>query len=510
MRYAAYAAIVIGSRNLLMKVYTISSSEIKVIDSISHEYELGKQAYHTHHISFSQIEEICTVLEDFKLRMKEYGVTDYRCYATSAVREARNQIAVVSHIKIRTGVKVRVPSNSELRFLMYKGIQLHNMDFDRIIQKNTAILDIGSGSVQISLFDKKALYMTQNMDIGTAKIRQILEAVKDNTLNYISVMEEYIEYEIDSFRSGFLKEKEIKNVIAIGDEIKNLKKIVPELHAGEVLSCEQIDYIYKKIKMASYKDLAQEYGLTIEEARMMLPSVIIYRLFLKESRADTVYICDTNLCDGSVVDYAQKEKNMKMKHDFYQDIIASAKYIGKRYRYNKAHAQYVSKLALEIFDRTTRFHGLSKRDRLILEIASILHDIGKYVNINDPGGNGYQLIMSTEIMGLSHREREEVANVIRYNTQDIPDTEDLNSAFWREEYLRISRLSAILRLANALDRGHKQKYKDISIARKGKELFITVEADRDITLEISLFEKKAEYFCEVLGVMPRLKQKSPF
>ena len=45
---------------------------------------------------------------------------------------------------------------------------------------------------------------------------------------------------------------------------------------------------------------------------------------------------------------------------------------------------------------------------------------------------------------------------------------------------------------------------------KGKELIITVESDKDITLEISLFEKKAKYFNEILGVKPVLKQKRVF
>ena len=101
----------------------------------------------------------------------------------------------------------------------------------------------------------------------------------------------------------------------------------------------------------------------------------------------------------------RKNEKDKVSHDFYQDIIASARYIGKRYRYSKIHAQYIAELALEIFDKTKRFHGLTQREWLILEISAILHDIGKYVNLNDPGKNGYQLIMSTEIMGLSHRER---------------------------------------------------------------------------------------------------------
>ena len=84
---------------------------------------------------------------------------------------------------------------------MYKGIQVSEIDFDHIIEKNTAILDIGSGSVQVSLFDKQALYLTQNMAIGTVKVLEILESVEHNALDYISVMEEYIQYEIDMFRN---------------------------------------------------------------------------------------------------------------------------------------------------------------------------------------------------------------------------------------------------------------------------------------------------------------------
>lgn len=508
MGISPYAAIVIGSKNMLMKVYEISGGKgFRTVDEIRYEYELGKEVYFTRKITFAQIEEICNVLMEFQQRMREYAITEFRCYATSAIRNAKNQVSVLNQIKIRTGVDVIMLSNSELRFLMYKGIQVLDIDFNKIIEKNTAILDIGSGSVQVSLFDKQALYMTQNLDIGTVKVRGFLESVENNVLDYISVLEEYIQYEFDMFKSGYLKDKDIKNVIAIGDEIKNINRLIPELHLTDTMSYEQILYIYKKIKKASYQDIALKYGLSIEDARMVLPSVLIYKTFLERSKADTVYICATNLCDGSVVDYAQETKKIKLSHDFYQDIVASAKYIGKRYRYSKVHAQYITDLALEIFDKTKKFHGLTQRDRLILEISAILHDIGKYVNLNDPGKNGYQLIMSTEIMGLSHREREEVANIVLYNTQELPDTDELDTAFWREEYLRIAKLSSILRLANALDRGHKQKLEKCSMARKGKELIISLETNQDITLEITRFSKKAETFSEFTGITPVLKQK---
>lgn len=114
-----------GSKNMLMKVYEISGGKgFRTVDEIRYEYELGKEAYFTRKITFAQIEEICNVLMEFQQRMREYAITEFRCYATSAIRNAKNQVSVLNQIKIRTGVDVIMLSNSELRFLMYKGIQV--------------------------------------------------------------------------------------------------------------------------------------------------------------------------------------------------------------------------------------------------------------------------------------------------------------------------------------------------------------------------------------------------
>lgn len=101
MRVSPYVAIVIGSKNMLMKVYEISAAKgIRTIDEIRYEYELGKEAYFTRKITFAQIEEICSVLEQFQQRMKEYDVTEFHCYATSAIRNAKNQVSVLNQIKV--------------------------------------------------------------------------------------------------------------------------------------------------------------------------------------------------------------------------------------------------------------------------------------------------------------------------------------------------------------------------------------------------------------------------
>ena len=90
--------------------------------------------------------------------MKSYKVKDYRAYATSAMREAHNRQIILDQIRVRTGLTVRIISNSEQRFISYKAIAAKAAEFNKIIQKGTAIVDVGFGSAQLSDVYKRQLY----------------------------------------------------------------------------------------------------------------------------------------------------------------------------------------------------------------------------------------------------------------------------------------------------------------------------------------------------------------
>jgi exopolyphosphatase/guanosine-5'-triphosphate,3'-diphosphate pyrophosphatase len=117
--------------------------------------------------------------------------------------------------------------------------------------------------------------------------------------------------------------------------------------------------------------------------------------------------------------------------------------------------------------------------------------------------------MATEIIGLSHREREIVANTVKYNHLDFVYYEKMvqDTTLDREAYLVIAKLTAILRLANGLDRSHKQKFKNVKTTLKDDELIITISTDEDITLEKGLFGARAAFFREVYNVRPVIRQK---
>ena len=214
-----------------------------------------------------------------------------------------------------------------------------------------------------------------------------------------------------------------------------------------------------------------------------------------------------SLCDGMVYEYAEEYKLLAQVHDFEQDIVTCARGISKRYMGSKRRAETLEQIALTIFDSMKRVHGMGRRERLLLRIATLLHDCGKYISMVNLGECSYAIIMATEIIGLSHREREIVANIVRYNHLEFDYSMENSEGIDREEYLTIVKLTAILQIANALDRSHKQKCRDIKAVRKDDKLILTITTNEDITLERGLFGSRAEFFREVYSIEPVIRQK---
>src|SRR5215471_15966505 len=134
---------------------------------------------------------------------------------------------------------------------------------------------------------------------------------------------------------------------------------------------------------------------------------------------------------------------------------SSFRTLGRKYFFDEKHATTVAKLAVQIFDQTKTFHELDAEARLILEVAAMLHDIGHYVNVANHHKHTLYLIQSSPLIGLTQLQMDMVANVARYHRKSAPKMqhkpyEDLAP----KHRLTISKLAAILRLADALDHEH--------------------------------------------------------
>lgn len=504
-----FAAIDVGSYELSMKIFELSSKNgMREIDCIRQRVELGTETYITGKISSSKVDEICRVLKEFSQIMKGYHADAYKAYGTSAIREMENGRIILDQIAIRTGIKIDVLSNSEQRFLDYKSVASKSKTFHKVMEKGTAIVDIGGGSIQISLFDKDVLVTTQNIRLGVLRLWENLRILNAKPSAFEELLDEMAITQLDVFKKLHLKEKLIPNLIIVDDYLSPI--IQKNLQAGmELMNLDVFEKIIQILRSKPIGVVAREWNIPEEQAIFTYISAMMIKSLASIMNTECIWAPGVALCDGIAYEYAQKEKFIIPDHNFEQDIIGCAMNISKRYMGSRKRAETLEQITMTIFDGMKKVHGLGKRERLLLQIAVILHDCGKYISLVNLADCSYNIIMSTEIIGLSHLEREIVANVVKYNHSDFDYyvTMSQNSTLDSVSYLTIAKLTAILRVANALDRSHRQKFKNVKAALKDNELIITTDTTADTTLERGLFTERAAFFEEVYSIKPVIRQK---
>ena len=528
MSHTTFAAIDVGSNEISMKLYEVSKKNgITELDHVRHTIELGSDTYSIGKISHSLVDELCNVLIGFTKKMKEYDITDYSACATSAIREAQNQLFILDQIKLSSGLKVKILSNSEQRFLLLKAIAQKENEFNSMIQKGTTIVDVGAGSIQISLFSQDNLITTQNIKLGSLRIRELLSDLEYQTSDYNRLISEYIDNDIQTFQDLYLGQFEIQHIVGIGENLTELirnsfqmfyhQTIVNDNAMSDCKSCSNPPYdrihrnefneFYHILLSTSIDVISHKLGIPRDQATLILPTAMIYYKMFEVTNAEFMWLPGSTLCDGLVAEYAEKKEKMIPSHEFTHDIIGAARCIAKRYQCNESHFRCVEKMSILLFDQMKKLHGLGKRERLLLQIASILHSCGEFINMNSVAENSYNIIMSSEIIGLSHSEREMVANLAKLSSERLPVLSGETMTYEKDFYITLCKLAAILQIANALDKSHKQKFETVKIVYKNHEMIIYAETMNDITLEQGLVCKKAYFFEEVYGIRPVLKQK---
>lgn len=502
-----FAAIDVGSYELNLKIVEFNQGKMRDVEAVRYRLDLGTDSFSTGKLPAEKVNELCRIISEFAGIMKTYHVTDYKAYGTSAIRETTNTRLLIDQIEQRTGIHIDIISNSEQRFLDYKSIATKGADFDRTIEKGTAIVDIGGGSIQMSLFDNDKLNVTQNMKLGVLRLREQLRSLNAKPSRYGELLDEMINAQLSVFDKLYLKNKKIENLIIVDDYISPITLIrTMDSDTPGFITAERFEAFCERISVMNPVDFSRKYGVAEENISLVNVSAAIIRNTLAMTGAKTIWCPGVSLCDGIAYEYGERKKLILSPHDFEEDIVACARNIAKRYMGDDKRGQTLESICLTIFDGMKKVHGLSKRDRLLLRISTILHDCGKYISLYNLATCCYDIIMSTEIIGLSHEEREIVANAVKYNHLlfDYEGNVSALEQLGEDAYTRIAKLTAILRVANGLDKSQKKKFGDITAKLNKDVLTITVRTSMDITYERGMFEKRADFFEEVFCVRPQI------
>jgi len=499
------AAIDVGANYLRMTIGEINAKgEVKILEDVVKPTKIGKDTFSSNRISVRTIHETCDDLKGFVRLMRDYKIKFYRAVATSGVREAENKQYFLEQIRLRTGLNIEAINIAEEQFFMLKAVSNHLNLIDIKKSEQSLIVNITSGAVETSIYEDGKLKFTEHVKVGSLRIKEALSELETKTIEFPEVMEEYIESKIYALRPQIGK-FEIHHFLGIGGELNTICGIIRKKKGFSkkdyYIKKEELVALTKEISNMDNFQIKTTFGLSNKKAELLLPSILIFYCFLKMTKAEGIQIPKLSLRQGILYDLSDEILNIPRKKELINDIITSVWYLGEKYQIDKEHAIFVEKFSLKIFDSTKRLHKLGDKERLYLQVAAILHDVGVFISANNHNFHSYNIIRAQSIIGFSDIAIDLIASAARYHSEEIPTEVHKNYRYLNDaDKMVVSTLAAILKLSEALDISHMQKIKEVKLIGTRDNLFFNLKSEGDLLLEEWDFSKHVDFFEEVIGV----------
>ncbi len=496
------AAIDIGSSAIRMDVAEArADSTVYYLDSLKKGVQLGKEAFTDGHLSEESIRAACEVLRDFKKVLDTYGVLRYRAVATSAVRESLNRETFLDRVLMTTGLDVQIIDGPEENRLTYSAV-LESLRGGPDIAKGKALLvEVGGGSTDVTLLSGGEPIQSGTFPLGSIRLRAGINATSGSHEQQIRLLKR----QITSFLSNIRRSIEIKeavNCIAVGGDVRfsaRALKGATDAAKPVTISKESFAEFVESVAKLTIDGLVQKYSLSYLDAETIAPALLTYVQLLKETQAQELIVSGASIRAGILQDLAPAEQGKRLKRLTHQ-ILSAARSLGRRYQYDERHAERVRELSCLLFDELKTEQRMNDTHRLYLEVAAMLHDIGLFVSSRGHHKHSYYLISSSELFGLRQRELEIVANIARYHRRALPQRTHLPFvSLERDERMLVSKLAAILRVANALDKEHLQKVTDLKVMREGDQVVLVAQNLSDLTMERAALASRSDFFAEIFG-----------
>ncbi len=504
------AVIDIGSNMLKMRISQCRRGEIMDLDRLEYPIRLGHEVFNGGKVSFETLREISGVLHGYSGVMAEYGVTDCRVVATTALREAGNREFVADQLRIQNGMDVQILENDQEKTLIYSEVVRSMKQMEDVPDGNALISYIGTGSIGMTIFDGKNMRYSQNISIGSLKLHDMLSSIETETEEFPAVIEEYLDLIIGHIALPH-SDSRITNLILTGNEVELIARLCGvQLQDGRyIIPSDKVEDLFLKMRALTPEKIGERFNISEDTAEILYSALVIYHRLLKLTHSDCIISPKVELWDAIMRQLLLPKSVEEYYAHVTENAISCAQVLARRYHCTQSHSDNIRRFARRIFDRLKGLHGLDQQMRLILELAIILHDCGYYVNSKEHLDSSFALINHTDIYGLTDEEVRITARIAGCDEYHPVYLEEGDAAFSsREMDLAVAKLSAIFLLANALDKSQKQKLNDIKVRIDKDHLIITGKTDENMVLEKWAFQMCAPFFQEVFGISPILTIKS--
>ena len=452
-------------------------------------------------------------LKKFARLAESHQVDEVFAVATSATREAENGGAFLRAIERRTGIRARVITGTEEARLIHLAA-VYGVD----TPKPAVVIDIGGGSVEITLGGKSDVEFARSFKIGVIRLTERFVESDPISSHDERKMSKFIREQVDRYLEHIV-ERGFDRVIGTSGTILSLGTVATAVDRGSVpqevrnlrVPAKSIRRLRKTAVDMDLEERMRLPGLDPRRADLMVAGAVLLDTLLKDLGTEEITLCDLALREGVLLDYIHQHRKDIARVDRYPDVRRrSVIELAERCAWEADHSRHVAAIALTLFDYTKRLHELGDREREWLEYASFLHDVGNHISYEKHHRHSYYLIKHGDLRGFEPEEIDVIALLTRYHRRATPKPEHIGfEHLGRKERRAVTILAAFLRLAETLDRSKHGVIRGLEVRERLGELRIKVQAVGDAELEVWAAHKQTQALEEAMERKVRL-EKVPY
>ncbi|MGZ5492105.1 MAG: Ppx/GppA phosphatase family protein [Thermoanaerobaculia bacterium] len=491
------AAIDVGTNSIHMIIAEQQKHGYRVIDKEKEMVQLGRDSLEGRPLSADAIARGVTTLSTMTAIARRWEVDEVVAVATSAIREAPNRRRFLGAVERAAGIKVRVISGEEEADYIYRAVR-SAVEF----HGGTALsVDIGGGSVELIVGTNAEVFFTQSVPLGALRMAQKLELEAAADAAAVKAARSYVRKTL---------KKAIDPIVSLGFDftvgtsgtILTLATIAangsgngePFASGLRWLSRSRLEELIEELAPLSAAERSSRFGIDAKRGQTILAGAIVLAEVMAVVKTEQIRACDVALREGIVesrLDQGSQRRGALNGSVRRTSVLALA----ERSDVDMVHASHVATLALRIFDQTAALHMLRMGERELLEYATLLHEVGMHVSYQSHHKHSYYLISHAGLRGFTADQVAVVASVARYHRKSPPKDDHPNFAQLSPGRRAVVRkLSAILRLAVALDRGRQGAVRDIAVACDETAVVFKIRKRGEAKLEYEAAIKKGKYF----------------
>lgn len=495
------AVIDIGSNAIRMVIaQALPDGKLEILERLWRAVRLGQDTFRTGRLRAETMRSAISILRDYRSLLNTYGAGRTRAVATTALREAENGDVFVDRIGMATGLDVSIINAAEEGRLTVSAVRQAVGD-DLLSQGDALVVEVGGGSTATNLLHDGQIAASQSMPIGSIRMQETLSTGAGTPAQAVRLIRKQVAGAISTFK-GILPLGKAQTFVAVGGDARWAATQVGRLIGSTGLftvSKEALDGLISACQGSTADKLARTYNLSFTDAETIVPALLVHQALLKATGAREMIVTAVSMRDGILQDMITGSAGRHT--DSYKEVIQSAQAVGGKYCTDMAHAEHTRMLAARLFDELAGEHRLGERHRLLLEVAAILHEVGVFVSSRAHHKHSYYLISNSEILGLTQDELVMVAHIARYHRRSRPKPAHVEyMSMARERRMIVSKLAAILRIADALDVSRTQQIREISCRIGADGLTISVQGNPDLIMEQRALAEKGDMLADIYGL----------